>query len=327
MKVRPAAASLVLFLALAACADAPVDPGAGAGIDHSTARDRRARPGRVRRRIHSDRMDVHQRPVLRRSTATARSCSPARRSSSIRVPRCPRSPAGRSTSPASRRSSRKPSMRSRRSPPDLNDLGFMSIADASTTVITVSAGGVDRTIRVYALAEVTDRPEGMPEPEYRARVRLAELVTKLGSLESWLPEGSLGPEAGYEAAAARLFVGSYREGRRPRPGAGPLAARGAPGPLRRPRRARRRLSVRGRRRRGLDRRARGCLPSERAQPLDGCRDEVLDPVPTSPARRERLLARGLTPSRRLNRRSSPRRLRADDSMRSQPPSRLRCADP
>jgi hypothetical protein len=95
-------------------------------------------------------------------------------------------------------------------PGDLNNLGFMGVADAPTTVITVSAGGVDRTIRAYALAELSDRSEGMPDEEYRARVRLEELVTKLGALETWLPDGSLGPETGYEASAARLFIGTYR---------------------------------------------------------------------------------------------------------------------
>ena len=95
-------------------------------------------------------------------------------------------------------------------PADLNDLGFMNIADASTTVITVSAGGVDRTIRAYALSELTERPDGMPEREYRARLSLQELVATLTGPTEWLPEGSLGPEGAYEASAARVFVGKYR---------------------------------------------------------------------------------------------------------------------
>ena len=95
-------------------------------------------------------------------------------------------------------------------PTDLNDLGYMSIADAPTTVITVSAGGVDRTIRAYALSELTERPDGMPEPEYQARLTLQELVASLTGSGDWLPEGSLGPESAYEASAARLFVGEYR---------------------------------------------------------------------------------------------------------------------
>ena len=111
-------------------------------------------------------------------------------------------------------------------PTDLNDLGYMSIADASTTVITVSAGGVDRTIRVYALSELTERPDGMPEREYQARLDLQELVASLTGSGDWLPEGSLGPESAYEASAARLFVGEYRP-------VEDLAQEGVPWPLER----------------------------------------------------------------------------------------------
>jgi hypothetical protein len=96
-------------------------------------------------------------------------------------------------------------------PDDLGDLGSIGIADAPTTRIVVRAGGVDRAIEAYALSEVPERPEGMSEEVYRARQRLAQLVTKLGSLDGWLPTGSLGPEAGYRAAAGRLFVGEYRK--------------------------------------------------------------------------------------------------------------------
>jgi hypothetical protein len=95
-------------------------------------------------------------------------------------------------------------------PDDLDDLGAMGIADAPTTVITVSAGGVNRTIRGYALAELMERPEGIPEREYRARLRLQELVTRLGALDAWLPAGSLGPEATYRGSSARIFVAEYR---------------------------------------------------------------------------------------------------------------------
>jgi hypothetical protein len=86
----------------------------------------------------------------------------------------------------------------------------MGIADASTTVLTVSAGGVDRTIRAYALSELTERPDGMPERVYQARLDLQELIAALTGSGDWLPEGSLGPEGAYEASAARLFVGDYR---------------------------------------------------------------------------------------------------------------------
>jgi hypothetical protein len=95
-------------------------------------------------------------------------------------------------------------------PADLGDMGTVAIADAPTTVITVRAGTVDRRIEVYALAELGGRPDGMPEDVYRARQRLAGLVTKLTALDGWLPAGSLGSETTFEGDAARLFVGRYR---------------------------------------------------------------------------------------------------------------------
>ena len=94
-------------------------------------------------------------------------------------------------------------------PADLNDLGFMNIADASTTVITVSAGGVDRTIRAYALGELTERPDGMPEREYQARLSLQELVATLTGPTEWLPEGSLGRRGSTSLLGTR-YVGTSR---------------------------------------------------------------------------------------------------------------------
>jgi len=95
-------------------------------------------------------------------------------------------------------------------PDDLDDLGFMGIADAATTVISVHAGGVDRTIRAYALSELEGRPDGMSEREYRARVRLNDLVGRLTGLDAWLPAGSLGPETSYVASAARVYARAYQ---------------------------------------------------------------------------------------------------------------------
>ncbi|HZB01444.1 MAG TPA: hypothetical protein VE800_04970 [Actinomycetota bacterium] len=96
-------------------------------------------------------------------------------------------------------------------PDHLNDLYSMQIADATSTVITVNAAGVERTISVYALAEAPQRPEGMPDDVYEARQRLSRLVTKLGNLEPWLPAASLGDETTYRSQAARVFVSDYRK--------------------------------------------------------------------------------------------------------------------
>lgn len=96
-------------------------------------------------------------------------------------------------------------------PQHLGDMGSIGIADAATTVFTVRAGGVERRIEAYALADLGERPEGMPEDVYRARRRLADLVNRLGAPDGWVPQGSLGPEGAFEADAARILVTRYRE--------------------------------------------------------------------------------------------------------------------
>ena len=209
MKVRPAAASLVLFLTLSACADAPVDPGAGDGIDHSTAPD----DVLVRIEFEGGFTPIEWTYTNIPSFALYGDGTLVLPGAQIEIYPAPALPA------ISSRRVDEPGVQAilqealdalATIPGDLNDMRFMNVADVPTTVITVSAGGVDRTIRAYGLVEQLE-PEGMPEEEYRARVRLQELVTKLGTLETWLPEGSLGPEATYEASGARLFVGKYRK--------------------------------------------------------------------------------------------------------------------
>jgi hypothetical protein len=210
MKVRPLAASITLLLALAACADAPVDPGAGDGIDHGTARND------VLVRVTSEggftpiEWTYTNFPIF----ALYGDGTLVLPGAQIEIYPAPALPAisSRRVEEAGIQAILEEALDTIATiPGDLNDLGFMQMADVPTTVITVSAGGVDRTIRAYGLAELSERPEGMSEEEYRARIRLQELITKLGTLESWLPGGSLGPEAAYEATAARLFVGTYRK--------------------------------------------------------------------------------------------------------------------
>ncbi len=207
--IRSAAAPIALFLVLVACADAPVDPGSG-GIDHSGARD----DVLVRIAFEGGFTPIEWTYTNLPTFSLLGDGMLIRPGAQIELYPGPALPAISSlqVDEAGIQAILRESLDAiEEIPGDLNDLGFMGIADAPTTVITVSAGGVDRTIRAYALAELSDRPEGMPEDEYRARVRLQELVTKLGTLETWLPNGSLGPEAGYEASAARLFVGKYRK--------------------------------------------------------------------------------------------------------------------
>jgi hypothetical protein len=70
----------------------------------------------------------------------------------------------------------------------------------------ISSRQVDESV----IQAILERPDGMPEREYQARLSLQELVTTLTGPTEWLPEGSLGPEGAYAASAARVFVGDYR---------------------------------------------------------------------------------------------------------------------
>ena len=96
---------------------------------------------------------------------------------------------------------------------DMTDMGSVGIADAPDTVFTIRTDALDRTIRVYALSELgPDRPQGMDRDEFEARQALSALVSDLNDLGSWLPAGSIdGEQTGYEAPAARVYVGEYRD--------------------------------------------------------------------------------------------------------------------
>jgi hypothetical protein len=208
MKVRPAAASMAFLLALVACADAPVYP-AGGGIDHSTERGQLLVRVALEGGFTPTGWTYTNLPIFS-LYGDGTLVLPGAQIELYPGPALPAISSRRIEEAGIQTILEEALDATAEVPADMTDLGFMGIADAHTTAITVSVGGVDRTIRVYALAELNDRPEGMPEKEYRARLRLQELVTKLGALETWLPERSLGPETGYESSAARLFVGAYR---------------------------------------------------------------------------------------------------------------------
>jgi hypothetical protein len=93
---------------------------------------------------------------------------------------------------------------------DLTDMGTVGIADAAETVFTLRAGGIDRTVRVYALGDMGGRPPGMDGDEFGSRQRLLRLIDDLGSLETWLPAGSVGEPAAFVPAGARVFASRYR---------------------------------------------------------------------------------------------------------------------
>jgi hypothetical protein len=209
MKIRRAVPSLVVLLLLTACADAPVGPRDDPGIAHATGHDEvlvridlvggfvplewtyRSIPtfslfGDGTLVVPGAQIEIYPRPALPAISA--------RQIDEDGIQAILEETIGAVSDV----------------PDDLNDLGLMSIADAPTTVITVRAGGVDRTIRAYALSELDGQPDGMPDREYRARQRLNDLVAKLTGLDSWVPAGSLGPEATYTASAARVYARDYQ---------------------------------------------------------------------------------------------------------------------
>jgi hypothetical protein len=93
---------------------------------------------------------------------------------------------------------------------DLTDMGSVGMADAPETVFTLRAGGVDRSVRVYALNKLGGRPPGMSGEEYEVRRTLLRLIGDLSDLERWLPEGSVATSTVYEPEGSRVFVSDYR---------------------------------------------------------------------------------------------------------------------
>jgi hypothetical protein len=116
------------------------------------------------------------------------------------------------------------------------DLG---VTDLPTTTFTIVAGGGTHRTAVYGLGEI---PEGVPVGDREARQTLFEFQSKLVDLESWLPEGSVGPDRPYDYDRLSLFIIPTEEGRggggddelqpskKEWPLAGPLSALGEPLP-------------------------------------------------------------------------------------------------
>ena len=93
---------------------------------------------------------------------------------------------------------------------DYSDLGRMGIADASTTVFELTAGGQTHRVTAYALGLEGEQQPGQPTDVWEMRRSLQRFVTQLGDLASFVPAASLGDEHPYEAASAQLLVRGYR---------------------------------------------------------------------------------------------------------------------
>ncbi len=210
MKVRPAAASIVFLLFLMSCADAPADPGAGNGIDHSTS----AQDVLVRVAYEGGFVPLEWTYRSLSSFSLYGDGTLVLPGAQMELYPGPALPAvsTRTVTEDGIQATLEEVLHSIQGVPDeMLDMGTVGMADVPTTVITIHADGVDRTIKAYGLSELTERPERMSVDEFQARRQLQDLVTKLGGLETWLPEGSLGTESMYEGSGARLFVSEYRK--------------------------------------------------------------------------------------------------------------------
>jgi len=93
----------------------------------------------------------------------------------------------------------------------LGDLGSVGVSDMPTTVFTLSANGETHRVEAYALGMPGDqRPEGMSQGTWAARQALSSFLEQLGRLPAWLPVGSIGAEAPYDALGAALLVRAYQ---------------------------------------------------------------------------------------------------------------------
>ena len=115
--------------------------------------------------------------------------------------------------------------------------GMVGVSDASTTVFTFNANGVTTTVKIYALgAGGSSKPAGMSDADYQLRVKLQELVSKLQTLEMWLPKGSISAGKPFVGQTSAVFVSPYRpdaqltEPSIAWPLSTPLASFGSPGP-------------------------------------------------------------------------------------------------
>jgi hypothetical protein len=191
MRTRTLAATITIVLAVAACADAPpTDAGNGGGIGHSTASDH------VLVRVAWEGGSV---PVDWTYTnlppfslyGDGRIVVPGAQIAIYPAPALPAISSRTVDEDGIQAILREALDATADLPDDLDDMGSVMIADAPTTVITISVDEVDRTVRVYALGELIERPEGMPQDVFRARQDLQALVTMLTGPADWLPQAAI----------------------------------------------------------------------------------------------------------------------------------------
>ena len=83
------------------------------------------------------------------------------------------------------------------------------VMDAGTTTFVVNAGGVTSTTAVYALGIPPAPNDPMPADEREELDKIVTFNEQLGSLATWLPDGSLGPEEPYTPEGLMVFAMPY----------------------------------------------------------------------------------------------------------------------
>lgn len=86
---------------------------------------------------------------------------------------------------------------------------YPCITDVPTTTFTVVVEGRTTTVSAYALGFEDQMTADCPDVDVESRAALFEFWTKLGDLESWLPEGSVGQTGSYTPQEMRVYVTSY----------------------------------------------------------------------------------------------------------------------
>jgi len=106
------------------------------------------------------------------------------------------------------------------------DSAARRIADLPDTVFTLVTAGGTHTTSVYGLGS-GEELRGIPREQADAIRELHRLRERLTGLESWLPEGSVGPEESFEPRSMRIFSSTppppSEEGLEQQPIAWPLA--------------------------------------------------------------------------------------------------------
>ena len=91
------------------------------------------------------------------------------------------------------------------------DMGSVGVADATTTVFTLTVDGVSHVTKVYALGMMTgEQPPRMSDEEYAVRTKLERLQASLQDLRTTLPDGAVGEDATFTPGGLRLFITAYR---------------------------------------------------------------------------------------------------------------------